>query len=124
MFNGAQPTRGTDQSVGYDLKSNIQITLEPFTPTKIPTGLRINMPRGYWAQICERSSLALKGIKIGGGVIDADFTGEVHVILMSVQKHVVQRGDKIAQLVFHEMHVFEEGNGLERGEGGFGSTGK
>ena len=124
MFKGAQPQRGTEKSVGYDLKSNVEIVLKPFTPTKISTGLFIDMPEGYWAQICERSSLALKGIKVGGGIIDPDYTGEICVILMSVQEHLIKRGDKIAQLVFHPFHVFEDGNGKIRADGGFGSTGK
>lgn len=124
MFSGEQAVRGTDESVGYDLKSNVSIVCEPFEPTKIPTGIYLEMPAGFWAKIEGRSSLGLKGVSILGGVIDPDYKGEIMVIVMSVKRIAFKRGDKIAQLVFHPFCVFEQGNGLERGKGGFGSTGK
>lgn len=123
MSLNAQLTRGTKESVGYDLKSNVQITLEPFTPTCIPTGIYMSMPKGYWGKIENRSSMSLKGVQVLGGVIDPDYTGEIKVILMSIKKYHVKRGDKIAQMVFLPFTVFDDQTDNVRGDGGFGSTG-
>ena len=123
MFSGEELKRATRFSVGYDIKSNVQVTLKAHVPTAIPTGVYMKAPEGYWGKIEGRSSLALKGIQVLGGIIDPDYEGEVKVILMSVKDYLVKRGDKVAQLVFLPFTAFEEAEG-ERGDGGFGSSGR
>ena len=122
MFSGEELTRGSKFSVGYDIKSNVQIELKAHVPTAVPTGLYMRMPEGYWGKIEGRSSLALKGVQVLGGVIDPDYEGEIKVILMSVGNYSIKRGDKVAQMVFLPFTVFDDAEGV-RGDGGFGSTG-
>lgn len=122
MYSSGNLERGTEFSVGYDIKSNVQIELKAFEPTAIPTGIFMRVPDGYWGKIEGRSSLAMKGIQVLGGVIDPDYEGEVKVILMSVRDYLIKRGDKVAQMVFLPFTVFDEATGV-RGDGGFGSTG-
>lgn len=122
MFSKGNLERGTEFSVGYDIKSNVQIELKAFEPTAIPTGIFMRAPDGYWGKIEGRSSLAMKGVQVLGGVIDPDYEGEVKVVLMSVSDYLIKRGDKVAQMVFLPFTVFDEAKGV-RGEGGFGSTG-
>ena len=129
------PQYATSQSAGMDLRANLDeaITLKPLERRLIPTGLHISLPAGYEAQVRPRSGLALKkGITVlnSPGTIDADYRGEVCVILvnLSSEPFVIERGERIAQLVLaaHERVEWEECESLsesDRGEGGFGSTG-
>lgn len=129
------PRYATRASAGMDLIANIQqpITLEPLARSIIPTGLFLEIPVGYEAQVRPRSGLAAKkGITVlnAPGTIDADYRGEVGVILvnLSSEPFVVTPGERIAQIVFarHEQVEWEETDSLEeseRGTGGFGSTG-
>lgn len=129
------PTYATSQSAGMDLRANLTepIVLRPLERRLIPTGLHIALPAGYEAQVRPRSGLALKkGITVLNtpGTIDADYRGEIGVILinLSQEEFVVNDGERIAQMViarhetadFIEVAVLEES---ERGEGGFGHTG-
>ena len=130
------PKYQTELSAGMDLYANIDepITLKPLERTLVKTGLFISLPKGYEAQIRPRSGLAFKnGITVLNtpGTIDADYRGEIGVILvnLSSQDFTINDGDRIAQMVIakHETATWEEVNTLEeteRGEGGFGSTGK
>ena len=123
------------QSAGMDLRSNIDeaITLHPMERKLIPTGLHIALPAGFEAQIRPRSGLALKkGITVlnSPGTIDADYRGEVMVLLInfSQEDFVINDGERIAQMVIarHEQADFIEVEALdetERGEGGYGHTG-
>lgn len=132
----ALPAYETIASAGMDLRANIQekIVLKPLERRLIPTGLFIELPVGYEAQVRPRSGLALKkGITVlnSPGTVDADYRGEVGVILinLSAEDFVVENGERIAQLVIarHERAEWEEVEILSetsRGEGGFGSTGK
>lgn len=129
------PAYATAQSAGMDLRANISepVLLRPMERKLIPTGLFIALPPGYEAQVRPRSGLALKrGITVlnAPGTIDADYRGEVCVILVNLgaDDFVVERGERIAQLVLakHEVIEWEEASELadsERGAGGFGSTG-
>ena len=119
-----------------DLRANLDepITLAPMERRLIPTGLHIALPAGYEAQVRPRSGLALKhgiGVLNSPGTIDADYRGEIGVILvnLSLVPFVVQDGERIAQMVIarHETAVWEPVETLdetERGAGGFGHTGR
>ncbi|MCF0165639.1 MAG: dUTP diphosphatase [Bacteroidales bacterium] len=130
------PSYATALSAGVDLRANISesVTLAPLQRALIPTGLRIELPEGYEAQVRPRSGLALKkGISIvnAPGTIDADYRGDIGVILinLSAEPFVVEPGERIAQMVIAqytraEWVEVEHLSESERGEGGFGSTGK
>jgi dUTP pyrophosphatase len=132
----ALPQYSTPLSAGMDLRANINepITLNPLERKLIPTGLYIALPEGYEAQIRPPSGLALKnGITVLNtpGTIDADYRGEICVILvnLSADPFTINDGDRICQMVIarHETAEFIEVETLsttERGEGGFGHTGK
>lgn len=129
------PEYATPQSAGMDLRANIEapITLKPMERRLIPTGLYIALPVGYEAQIRPRSGLALKhGITVLNtpGTIDADYRGELMVLLMnfSDSDFIINDGERIAQMVIarHEQGIFEVVETLddtERGTGGYGHTG-
>ena len=130
------PEYATEQSAGLDLKANIEepLTLEPLQRALVPTGLFIALPKGFEAQVRPRSGLAAKhGITVLNtpGTIDADYRGEIKVILVSLSQEPFQivPGERIAQMVVarHETVEWEPVESLEstdRGAGGFGSTGK
>lgn len=131
----SMPERATVGSSGFDLRAYIDkpIELLPLERRLIPTGIRLSMPNGYEAQVRPRSGLAYKnGITVLNtpGTIDADYTGDVGVILvnLSQQPFTVEPGARIAQLVFQKIEVprlYEVENlaVTQRGDGGFGSTG-
>ena len=133
--NQPLPKYQTSQSAGMDLRANIDapVLLKPLDRKLIPTGLHIALPEGYEAQIRPRSGLAIKnGITIINtpGTIDADYRGDVGVILVNISNEdfVVQPGERIAQMVINkfeqaEFEVVEELDETERGEGGYGHTG-
>ncbi len=132
----ALPSYATAQSAGMDLRASIDtpITLQPLERKLVPTGLRIALPDGYEAQVRPRSGLALKkGIAVlnSPGTIDADYRGEIGVILINLSNEPFEilDGDRIAQMVIsrYEQAEWEQVTILdetERGEGGFGHTGK
>ena len=129
------PKYATPGSAGMDLRANIDapITLAPGERKLIPTGIYIALPVGYEAQIRPRSGLALKyGIGLANmlGTCDADYRGEIRVILINLgqEDFVVNDGERIAQMVIAkhetaEWDVVEELDETERGEGGYGHTG-
>lgn len=130
------PQYATPQSAGVDLRANLTapIVLKPLERTLVPTGLFIALPQGYEAQVRPRSGLALKnGITCLNtpGTIDADYRGEIGVILvnLSADEFTIHDGDRIAQLIVArheraEWQLVEELEETERGAGGFGHTGK
>jgi len=130
------PEYTTSHSAGMDLRANIDedIVMEPFSRVLVRTGLYLELPEGYEAQIRPRSGLAIKhGITVlnSPGTIDADYRGEVCVILvnMSDEKFVISDGERICQMIIarHEKAEWIEADRLEetkRGAGGFGHTGK
>ena len=123
-------------AAGMDLRANLEepITLKPLERSLVPTGLYIQLPEGYEAQIRPRSGLAIKhGISIvnAPGTIDADYRGEIGVILVNLsnQDFTVNDGERICQMVIaqHARVEWEPVDALdetERGAGGFGHTGK
>ena len=129
------PQYATEQSAGMDLRANLgePIVLKPLERCLVPTGLFIALPAGYEAQVRPRSGLALKrGITVlnAPGTIDADYRGEVGVLLVNLSQEdfVVNDGERIAQMVVarHETAEFvevEELDETERGAGGYGHTG-
>jgi dUTP pyrophosphatase len=131
----ALPEYRTAASSGMDLKAHIDVpvSLKSLERALIPTGIRIAIPDGYEAQVRPRSGLAAEhGITVLNtpGTIDADYRGEVKVILVNLgtEPYRIQPGDRIAQLVFHKVAraAWKEVRQLpesERGSGGFGSTG-
>ena len=130
------PEYATEQSAGVDLRANIEdgILLEPLSRALVGTGLYIQLPKGFEAQIRPRSGLAAKhGITVLNtpGTIDADYRGEIKVILINLshQSFVVNPGERIAQMIIAahekvEFNVVDKLDETARGEGGFGSTGK
>ncbi|SBV97296.1 dUTP diphosphatase [uncultured Dysgonomonas sp.] len=130
------PEYATPYSAGVDLRANITepVTLKPLERTLIPTGLYLELPQGYEAQIRPRSGLAFKhGLTVlnSPGTIDADYRGEIRVILVNLSndEFVINDGERICQMVIasHEQVLWEEVetiNETERGAGGFGHTGK
>ena len=133
--SNALPEYATPLSAGMDLRANISesIILQPLERRLIPTGIFLQLPEGYECQIRPRSGLALKhGITVlnSPGTIDADYRGEVCVILanMSSQPFSIEKGERICQMVvarhasvdWEEVDVLDE---TERGAGGFGHTG-
>jgi len=130
------PEYSTPLSAGMDLRANLDepMVLKPMERRLVPTGLFIELPAGYEAQIRPRSGLALKkGISVLNtpGTIDADYRGEIGIILinLSSEDFVISHGDRICQMVISqvEMISWSEVSDLEntaRGAGGFGHTGK
>ena len=130
------PEYSTEMSAGMDIRAFLTepVILKPLERRLIPTGLFIELPQGYEAQIRPRSGLALKkGITVLNtpGTIDADYRGEIGVILinLSQEEFVIHNGDRICQMIVatHEKvnwQVSEQSLETERGAGGFGHTGK
>lgn len=129
------PVRATSGSSGFDLEANLpaRTKLESGKPLLIPTGVFLELPLGFEAQIRPRSGLALKyGITVlnSPGTIDSDYRGEICVLLINNGKEAqfIARGDRIAQLVIAPVYMGDltlvtEIKDTERGEGGFGSSG-
>ena len=132
----ALPEYATSLSAGLDLRANLDepIVLGSLQRVLVPTGLFISLPEGYEAQVRPRSGLAAKkGITVlnSPGTIDSDYRGEIKVILVNLSQEpfLVEDGERIAQMVVarHEQIQWEQVEVLDetdRGEGGFGSTGK
>lgn len=129
------PEYATEQSAGMDLRANLEapVELHPLQRKLIPTGLHIALPQGYEAQVRPRSGLALKrGITVlnSPGTIDADYRGEVGVVLVNLsdETFIVNDGERIAQMVIARceqavLKSVEVLDATERGEGGYGHTG-
>ena len=130
------PAYATPQSAGMDIRANLTepVELKPWERNLIPTGLYIALPEGYEAQLRPRSGLALKhGLTLlnSPGTIDADYRGEIGVILvnLSTEPFTIADGERICQMVIAthahvEWEAVETLDETERGAGGFGHTGK
>lgn len=141
--NAKVPVRGTPEAAGFDLFSVDQMLVRPHERVVVGTGICIEFPKfpecgvseEFYGQIAPRSGLAVKnGIMTMAGIIDTDYRGEIKVVLYNadpVMNFLINQGDRIAQLIFHKLHMFDfilvhelAGlSGTERGDGGFGSTG-
>ncbi len=126
------PKKATPSAAGYDLVAIQDATLMPMTPTLISTGIVLELPDNYEAQIRSRSGLSLKGIVVANGIgtVDADYRGHVKVMLINFnnEPYEIKSGDRIAQMVFQQLPdanliEVEEVTDTHRGIGGFGSTG-
>ena len=126
------PTKGSVESAGYDLYSCEDTVVGTQSHLLVKTGIKVGLPLGTYGRVAPRSGLAYKkGIDVGAGVIDRDYTGEVGVILFNhgSEPFEVKKGDRIAQLVITkiencELELVDEMKDTDRGDGGFGSTGK
>lgn len=130
------PEYVTEGSAGMDLRANLEspITIRPMERLLIPTGLFIELPLDYEAQVRPRSGLAIKyGLTClnSPGTIDADYRGELKVVLinLSTEDHTILHGDRVAQMVIHKVEKVKwkevkKISATTRGEGGFGHTGK
>lgn len=130
--NAKVPTRGTQFSAGADLYAVEQQVIPPGAQAVIPTGICIELLEFYYGQIAPRSGLAVKyGIMVMAGIIDADYRGEIKVVLYNSDKKahfIVNPGDRIAQLIIKRQYAFDfkvvdELSDTVRADGGFGSTG-
>ena len=133
--NNDLPAYATEGSAGMDIRANLQeaVTLRPLQRQMISTGLFIEIPEGYEAQVRPRSGLANKqGITClnSPGTVDSDYRGEIKVILINLsdEEQIINHGDRIAQMVFAKtetvkLHLVQQLNETQRGEGGFGHTG-
>ncbi|MCI2082766.1 MAG: dUTP diphosphatase [Bacteroidales bacterium] len=129
------PGYATKQSAGMDLRASLSepVTIGPMERAMVPTGISIELPDGYEAQVRPRSGLAAKhGISIvnAPGTIDSDYRGEIKVLLVNLSKEqfTIENGERIAQMVISkyekaDLEEVPELDGSERGDGGFGSTG-
>ena len=130
------PSYSTSGSAGMDIRAAIKktIKLKPMEVEMVATNLSVELPEGFEIQVRPRSGLAAKhgiGILNSPGTIDSDYRGEVKIILINFGKEdfIVQRGDRIAQLILNKVYKAileetEELNNSKRGEGGFGHSGK
>lgn len=130
------PAYGTEQAAGMDIRANLDepMVLKPLQRGLVPTGLFIELPEGYEAQIRPRSGLAINhGLTClnSPGTIDADYRGEIKIILinLSQEEQTIYHGDRIAQMVVHQVErvkwkKVDELKATRRNDGGFGHTGK
>lgn len=125
------PTRSNDHAAGLDLYAVDRVVLMPNIPTKVPTGIRMQLPHGYVGQIWDRSGLGSRGVRVLAGVIDSDYEGEIVVCLALFGNEVVTitPGSRIAQLLIVPIHYvtvvdgWDHSRASSRGTAGFGSTG-
>lgn len=127
------PEYATRGASGVDVRSTVDVTIQPGARELVPTGLHLEIPEGFEGQVRPRSGLALKhGVTVlnSPGTIDADYRGEVKVLLINHghEEYSIKKGDRIAQLVFAptlqvNLRNVDSLSETERGEGGFGSTG-
>jgi dUTP pyrophosphatase len=124
---------GADEDAGMDLCSVERVVLSPNVPAGVPTGLAIELPAGFEAQIRPRSGLALKHaitVPNSPGTIDPGYRGEIRVILLNLGKsdYTIEKGDRIAQMVIARYEAIElhesDLSETDRGAGGFGSSGR
>lgn len=125
------PRLGTAQAAGYDLATPVAVTVKPGERVRIPLGLALALPQHLHGRIESRSGLAYKGLVVLTGVIDADYRGEVMVIMQnfSSEPYEFAAGDRVAQLVLRQtvhatLRAVEELPDTARGAGGFGSSGR
>jgi dUTP pyrophosphatase len=125
------PVYGHSGDAGLDLFSAVDFVLQTGEIHPVPTGIQVEIPRGYVGLIWDKSGVSLKGVHRLAGVVDSGYRGEVKVVMVNLSReaYVIDRGMKIAQLLIQpvmevEVVEAEDLNDSSRGEGGFGSTGK
>ncbi|KAF8764266.1 Deoxyuridine 5'-triphosphate nucleotidohydrolase like protein [Argiope bruennichi] len=130
--NAKIPTKGSKLAAGYDLYSAYDYVVPPKGKVLAMTDIQIQVPPGHYGRVAPRSGLAVKNfIDVGAGVVDEDYRGNLGVVLFNFgsEEFKVNKGDRIAQLIcekisYPELEEVETLNDTERGDGGFGSTGK
>ena len=130
--NATVPKRGSNEAAGYDVYASDDGIVSARGKSVVPTGIAITVPNGTYGRLAPRSGLAVKNsISVGAGVVDRDFMGELKVILFnhSDVDFEFRKGDRIAQLILErivtpDVVLVDELDATERGEGGFGSTGR
>lgn len=125
------PIRGDDGAAGYDLYASEALSLSPWSRSLIKTDVALEMPSHVYGRIAPRSSMGVKGLDIGAGVVDPSYRGEIKVVLINSTNNFfdVKIGDRVAQIIFTPFHTFdiEIASTLSettRGQAGFGSTGQ
>ena len=125
------PQRNLPTDAGLDLYCVQDHVLNPGEPAKIPTGIQMAIPTGNVGLICDRSSMGAKGIRTLGGVVDSGYRGEVQVLLINLKNepYIIRRGDKVAQILILPVNLaapkeVAELPSSDRGEAGFGSSGR
>ena len=132
LLNACMPTHATSKSVGSDLYSPTNVLIPAHDKILVDVGVAFQIPMGYYGQIASRSGIAIHHhIHVGAGVVDPDYTGSVHVLLMnfSSQDHVIEKNHHIAQMILEKVaypDIFEVSQILltECGANVFGSTGQ
>lgn len=129
-----QPTRANKSDAGADLFALESTMIQPLERKMVATGIRLEIPEGYYGRIAPRSGLAVKsGIDVLAGVVDSGYRGEINVVLYNTDKSntfFIEAGDRIAQLIIEKHYNLEfvevagDLSETTRGEGGFGSSGK
>lgn len=129
--DAALPKRATADAAGYDLRAVQEVTVPARGQATIPIGIAVAIAQGHYGRVAPRSSLASKGIDVGAGVVDADYRGQVKVVLFnhSDTPYAAHAGDHIAQLIIEriatpEAQWADDLDDTVRGDGGFGSTGR
>lgn len=131
--DATQPSRKSPFAAGLDLYSCESKVIVPKSRALVRTGIKIQIPSDCYARVAPRSGLSVSEIDVGAGVVDSDYRGELKVLLInnSTNEYHVDKGDRIAQLIFEKIHtdsftVVDENelDSTDRNEGGFGSTGK
>lgn len=129
--NATLPKRGSPQAAGFDLAAGEDAVVPSKGRAVVKTGLKVRVPTGCYGRVAPRSGLAVKKmVDVGAGVVDADYRGELGVVLFNFgeEDFIVKIGDRIAQLVLEKISnvdavVVDKLDDTERGAGGFGSTG-
>ena len=132
LLTACMPTHATSKSVGLDLYSPTNVLIPAHDKILIDTGIAFQIPMGYYRWIASRSGLAIHHhIHVGAGVVDPDYTGSVHVLLMnfSSQDHVIEKNHRIAQMILEKVACLvicgvSQMLPTECGANGFGSTGQ
>ena len=132
LYDSAKPpTKGHVNDAGWDLYAFETVSIPAGATVLISTGVAMAIPKGYAGLIWDRSSMGVKGLLRHAGVVDSNYRGEVKVCLHNTTKepYHIERGDRIAQMLIQEaptfiQHVVNELDSTDRGDGGFGSTGK
>jgi dUTP pyrophosphatase len=127
-----EPTRGSEQAAGFDLRSAYEYTVPASGKAVVLTDIQIALPDGCYGRVAPRSGLAAKHfIDVGAGVIDQDYRGNVGIVLFNFGKEdfKVARGDRVAQLILERIFIpklveMKSLDDTDRGDGGFGSTGR
>lgn len=128
------PTKAHVTDAGYDLYATNAYTLYRNQSVLIKTGIHAAIPEGFYGRVADRSGMAVKGARVGAGVIDSAYRGEIKVLLTNINEHgtiEIQPGDRVAQLIIAKIYDNEmaevslsELNSTIRGSGGFGSSGR